>query len=56
MGNYSKLIGAIIGGIVGLGVSKGFLPADLASPENVAALTTVTAAFFTYVFPANKSA
>jgi len=54
MGNYSKLIGSIVGGLLGLGVSKGILPAELATPEIVAAITALFAAVATYLFPANK--
>ncbi|WP_420415935.1 hypothetical protein [Marinovum algicola] len=57
MKNYSKLFGSIIGGLIGLGVSKGVIPAEAQDPEVVAALTTlVCAAVATWAFPANKAA
>lgn len=54
MGNYSKLFGSIIGGVVGLLVSKGLLPVEMQDPEIVAALTTIFAAIATWRFPANR--
>ncbi len=54
MGMYSKLIGSIVGGIMGLLGSKYAMPADMQSPEMVAALTTVLSAIATFFFPANK--
>lgn len=56
MGNYSKLFGSIIGGALGLAVARFGLPADLASPEVVGAVTTVGAAVLTWLFPANSGA
>jgi hypothetical protein len=53
MGNYSKLFGSVIGGLLGLGVSKFGLPAEMASPEVVGGLTTLAAAVVTWAFPAN---
>ncbi len=55
MGNYSKLIGSIVGGLIGLGVSKGLLPAEANTPEIIGAVTTLFAAVSTYLFPANKT-
>jgi len=53
MGNYSKLIGAVVGGLVGFGTSKG-LPTELATPEIQAALTVLLSAVATWRFPTNK--
>lgn len=55
MGNYSKLIGSIVGGIIGFGVAKGFLPAEWNTPELTSALTLVLSAIFTFAFPANRA-
>lgn len=62
MGNYSKLLGSIVGGVLGIAVVKGALPAELASPDNVnliiggiGSVVTIGAALATYLFPANKS-
>ena len=61
MGNYSKLIGSIIGGIAGLLVARGVLPAVVATPDNVTTvvaavgiLSTAASAIATFLFPANK--
>jgi hypothetical protein len=54
MGNYSKLIGAIVGGVVGLLGSKYALPAEFSSPDIQAAITLILSAVATYFFPANK--
>jgi len=56
MGNYSKFIGTIVGGVVGWAAARGFLPADFATPDVVAAATVIIAAVATYLFPANKQA
>jgi phosphate/sulfate permease len=56
MGNYSKLIGSLVGGLVGFGVAKGLLPADWNTPEMTSALTLILSAVFTFAFPANKPA
>ena len=55
MGNFSKLIGSIVGAAIGFGVAKGFLPADWNTPDIVAAFTAVASAIFTWAFPANKA-
>jgi len=55
MGNYSKLIASIVGGLAGWAAARGFLPADLATPDVVAAATVIIAAVATYLFPANKA-
>ncbi|RUU01447.1 hypothetical protein EOD23_21475 [Mesorhizobium sp. USDA-HM6] len=53
MGNYSKLIGSIVGGAVGWLGSKYALPPDLTSPEIQAAATLILSAVATYLFPPN---
>lgn len=53
MGNYSKLIGSIVGGLVGLGVSIGLLPDSVNDPEIIGAITVLFSAIATYAFPAN---
>lgn len=55
MSNYSKFFGAIIGGLLGIGVSKFGLPADMASPEVVGGLTTLVSALATWLAPANTA-
>jgi hypothetical protein len=54
MGNYSKLIGAVVGGVIGLLGSAFALPTDWATPEIQGALTVLMSALFTFFFPANK--
>lgn len=54
MSNYSKLIGAIVGGVIGFLGSKYALPADLTSPDMQAAITLILSAVATWAFPANK--
>jgi len=54
MGNYSKLIGSIVGAAIGFGVAKGFLPAEWNTPEVVASFTATISAIFTFLFPANN--
>lgn len=56
MGNYSKLIGSIVGALAGAAVSFGILPESLATPELQASVVAVLAAVATYLFPANKEA
>lgn len=53
MGNYSKLIGSIVGGIIGWLGSKYALPPELTSPNIQAAATIILSAIATYLFPAN---
>lgn len=53
MGNYSKLFGSLIGGVVGIVVSRYGLPAESA-PELTGAITVLLSAFTTWAFPANK--
>ena len=54
MGNYSKLIGSIVGGIAGILAARGFLPAEWATPEIQGAIVVLLSAVATYAFPANK--
>jgi len=54
LGNYSKFYGSLVGGIVGVLVSKYGLPAELATPEIQGAVTVLLAAVTTFLFPANK--
>lgn len=54
MGNYSKLIGSIVGAAAVALVAFGVLPEDLATPELQASFVAVLAAIATYLFPANK--
>lgn len=54
MGNYSKLIGSIVGGVAGLLVAKGLLPSEWATPEIQGAIVVLLSAAATYFFPANK--
>ncbi len=56
MGNYSKLIGSIVGAAAGALVSFGVLPEELATPELQASVVAVLAAVATFLFPANKDA
>lgn len=56
MGNYSKLIGSVVGAAAGALVSFGVLPEELATPEIQASVIAVLSAVFTYFFPANKEA
>lgn len=51
---HSKLIGSLVGGALGLAVSRFGLPAEWASPEVVAAITTLASVAFTYWAPANQ--
>jgi len=54
MGNYSKLIGSLVGGIFGFAVARLALPADLATPEIQGAVTILVGAVFTFIFPKNQ--
>ncbi len=51
---FSKLWGSLIGGVIGIGISKFGLPAEFGSPEIVGALTTLVAAAGTFFAPANR--
>ena len=54
MAAYSKFFGAIVGGIFAWLVAKFSLPADWATGDFAAALTTIITAVVVYAFPANK--
>lgn len=54
MGNYSKLVGALVGGVAGVLVSRFGLPTAFAAPEVQGAVTVILSAAATYLFPANK--
>ncbi len=56
MGNYSKLIGTLVGGIVGVLVSSFGLPADFATVEIQGAITVLIAGVAAFLFPANAKA
>jgi hypothetical protein len=57
LGNYSKLIGSLVGGLFGMLVSFGIMPTEWATPEIQASIVTLLSAVFTFLFPANaKSA
>jgi hypothetical protein len=53
MGNYSKLIGSIVGGALGWLGSTYALPPELTSPNIQAAAMIILSAVATYLFPAN---
>jgi len=53
---YSKLWGSLIGGVIGIGISKFGLPAEFGSPEIVGALTALVSAIGTWLAPPNKAA
>ena len=54
LGNYSKLIGSLVGGIFGIAVSKFGLPDTWATPEVQGAVTVIMSAAFTWLFPPNE--
>ena len=56
MGNYSKLIGAIVATVVALLVNKFALPADWASPDGdfIISVTGVITSIVVWAFPANN--
>jgi hypothetical protein len=54
LGNYSKAIGALVGGIFGVLVSRYGLPEAFATPEIQGAVVTLLAVAATWAFPANK--
>ena len=54
MGNFSKLIGAVVGSVLGLAVALGF-EAEWLTPELQAGLVAVLATVATFMFPANKT-
>lgn len=54
MGNYSKAIAAILGGVITvLGAFN--VPTDWATPELVSAVGAILTTVLVYVFPANKA-
>jgi len=53
MATYSKFFGALIGGILSFLTLKFGLPADWATGDFAAALTTVVSAIFVWGFPKN---
>lgn len=62
MGNHSKLLGAILGGILPVLAAMAFIPPEMASPENVTALVgaigvlvTTGSGLFVYLFPKNET-
>jgi len=55
MGAYSKFIGSLVGGLIGLLGSTFALPAEWQSPEMVSAITMVLSGIMTFFFPANTS-
>jgi len=54
LGNYSKAIGALVGGVFGVLVSRYGLPDVWATPEIQGAVTVLLSAACTWAFPANK--
>jgi|EndMetStandDraft_8_1072994.scaffolds.fasta_scaffold1072172_2 hypothetical protein len=54
LGNYSKAIGALVGGVFGVLVSRYGLPDAWATPEIQGAVTVLLSAACTWAFPANK--
>jgi uncharacterized membrane protein YgaE (UPF0421/DUF939 family) len=54
MGKYSKLLGTIIGAILGVLAALGF-NVEVFTPEVQAAIVTVFAAGGTYLAPGNKA-
>lgn len=54
LGNYSKLIGSLVGGIFGVLVSRYGLPDAWATPEIQGAVTVLLSAACTWAFPANE--
>jgi len=56
MGNYSKFIGSLVGGIIGLVGSVVALPAEFQSAEFIGAISVALSAIATFIFPANKPA
>jgi len=53
MGNYSKLIAAVVGGALSWAAVKWGLPAEWATGEFAAAITTVVSSVLVWRFPAN---
>lgn len=62
MGNYSKLLGAVLGGILPVLAAMTLVPPEMATPENVTALVgaigvlaTTGSSLFVYFFPKNET-
>lgn len=55
VGNYSKLIGSLVGGILGFAVAHWGFPSVFDTPEAIGAITILVGAIATWAFPANKS-
>lgn len=53
-GNYSKIIGSLVGAGFGYAVAKLGLPAEFATPDIQLGVVGICSAIFTYFFPANK--
>jgi len=53
LSNYNKLIGTLVGGTIGMGVSYWGLPADWNTPEMIGFITMVISAIGTYLAPPN---
>lgn len=56
MGKYSKLIGAVVGPVVGFVVAQFALPPEWASPEAITGVTGFVTAVFVWAFPPNAEA
>ena len=56
MGNFSKIIGSLVGGGFGLLVTVFGLPAEYATLEIQGAIIILFSSAFTFFFPANKPA
>ncbi|MBP0438406.1 hypothetical protein [Tianweitania sediminis] len=54
MGNYSKLIGSVVGAAFGAAVAFGLLPNELATPEIQGSVIALITAVCVYFFPANQ--
>jgi hypothetical protein len=53
LGNNSKWIGSLVGGIMAWIVARFALPPEWASADMVQALTMIVGTLFVYLFPAN---
>lgn len=53
MGNFSKAIGAIVGGVFGL-LAGNIIPVEYATPEMQGALTVLLSTLAVFLFPANR--
>ena len=54
MGKFSKLIGAVLGSVVGLAIALG-VDAEWLTPEIQTTIVAVLATAATFFFPANKT-